>query len=92
MQDGDILGHEFCGVVETVGPSAGKKVKPGDRVVCSFQIACGECFYCKQKLSSVCERTNADNLANALYGRRTAGMYNLSLSFPFKSSLFKSPN
>jgi len=78
MQDGDILGHEFCGVVETVGPSAGKNVKPGDRVVCSFQIACGECFYCKQKLSSVCERTNDNNMMNAMYGRRTASLFGFS--------------
>ena len=40
LQKGDILGHEFCGIVDSVGPSI-SKVKPGDRVVCSFQIACG---------------------------------------------------
>lgn len=73
MQKGDILGHEFCGVVETVGPSA-TRYKTGDRVVASFQIACGQCYYCKQKLSSVCEQTNANELSRKLYGRRTAGM------------------
>ncbi len=41
MQKGDILGHEFCGVVDSVGPAV-KNVKKGDRVVASFQIACGE--------------------------------------------------
>jgi threonine dehydrogenase-like Zn-dependent dehydrogenase len=75
MKDGDILGHEFCGIVECVGPDAGQKVKPGDRVVCSVQIGCGECYYCKLKLSSVCERTNVNNMEKALYGRRTAGTY-----------------
>lgn len=35
MQKGDILGHEFCGKVDSVGPAV-KKVKPDDRVVCSF--------------------------------------------------------
>lgn len=34
------------------------KVKVGQRVVASFQIACGECEYCKQKLSTFCDRTN----------------------------------
>lgn len=72
MKKGDILGHEFCGIVESVGPAA-KRYKPGDRVVASFQIACGTCFYCKRKLSSVCEQTNSNELANKLYGRRTAG-------------------
>lgn len=38
MQDGDILGHEWMGVVDEVGPEV-KNVKKGDRVVASFQIA-----------------------------------------------------
>ncbi|GAD91846.1 alcohol dehydrogenase [Paecilomyces variotii No. 5] len=77
MTKGDILGHEFCGIVESVGPGA-KDVKPGDRVVASFQIACGECHYCKLKLSSVCERTNANKIANVMYGGRTAGIFGYS--------------
>jgi threonine dehydrogenase-like Zn-dependent dehydrogenase len=51
MEKGDILGHEFCGIVESIGASV-KKYKPGDRVVCSFQLACGKCRYCQQKLVS----------------------------------------
>src|SRR4051812_18050909 len=41
LSKGDILGHEFCGVVDETGPAV-TNVKKGDRVVCSFQIACGE--------------------------------------------------
>lgn len=41
MQKGDILGHEFCGVVESMGKDV-KGIKTGDRVVASFQIACGD--------------------------------------------------
>jgi threonine dehydrogenase-like Zn-dependent dehydrogenase len=77
MQKGDILGHEFCGKVDSVG-SAVKNLKPGDRVVCSFQIACGQCMYCKQKLSSQCEKTNDNTIENAMYGGRTAGMLGYS--------------
>ncbi|GAD97631.1 glutathione-dependent formaldehyde dehydrogenase [Paecilomyces variotii No. 5] len=77
LKKGDILGHEFCGVVEKVGPQV-KKRKVGERVVASFQIACGECFYCKEKLSSICERTNGSSSEDALYGRRTAGMFGYS--------------
>ncbi|KAK3708784.1 hypothetical protein LTR37_011305 [Vermiconidia calcicola] len=77
LEKGDILGHEFCGVVDEVG-SAVSKVQKGDRVVASFQIACGECHYCKQKLSSQCQRTNANTIENAMYGGRTAGMFGYS--------------
>jgi len=77
LQKGDILGHEFCGVVDSVG-SAVHNVKPGDRVVASFQIACGECFYCKQKLSSQCERTNSNTIERGMYGGNTAGFFGYS--------------
>lgn len=77
LQKGDILGHEFCGKIDSVG-SAVKGLKPNDRVVCSFQIACGECMYCKKKLSSQCERTNDNKIENIMYGGRTAGMLGYS--------------
>ncbi len=72
LQSGDILGHEFCGKVESMGPAV-KGLNVGDRVVASFQIACGDCMYCKQKLSSQCERTNSNKTENAMYGGNTAG-------------------
>jgi threonine dehydrogenase-like Zn-dependent dehydrogenase len=77
MRKGDILGHEYMGIVESVGPKV-KKIKPGDRVVASFQIACGKCRFCTQKLTSQCERTNPSSVANAMYGHRTAGIYGYS--------------
>jgi len=77
LEKGDILGHEFCGVVDEVGSDV-HKLKKGDRVVASFQIACGSCHFCKKKLSSQCEKTNANTLENAMYGGRTAGMFGYS--------------
>lgn len=77
LQKGDILGHEFCGRVDSMGAGV-KGLKEGDRVVASFQIACGECMYCKKKLSSQCERTNSNTIENAMYGGRTAGMFGYS--------------
>ena len=73
MQKGDILGHEFCGLVESMGPGV-KGLKKGDRVVASFQIACGECSYCKKKQSSQCKRTNSNKMEYGMYGGNTAGM------------------
>ncbi|CCM05158.1 uncharacterized protein FIBRA_07367 [Fibroporia radiculosa] len=77
LQKGDILGHEFMGVVDRVGPNV-KNLQPGERVVASFQIACGECSYCEQKLSSFCDRTNPSSLQNAMYGHRDAGFFGYS--------------
>jgi len=57
VKDGDILGHEFMGVVEDAGPDV-TRVRVGDRVVIPFVIACGECFHCQLQEYSACETTN----------------------------------
>jgi len=77
LQQGDILGHEFMGIVDQVGPNV-KNVNVGQRVVASFQIACGKCNYCNQKLSSFCDRTNNSSLQNYMYGTRDAGFFGYS--------------
>lgn len=57
MNKGDILGHEFMGIVEDVGAGV-SRVKRGDRVVVPFVIACGDCYFCSRTLFSACETTN----------------------------------
>jgi len=57
VEHGDIFGHEFMGVVEEAGSEV-TAVKPGDRVVIPFVIACGDCFFCQQDLFAACETTN----------------------------------
>jgi alcohol dehydrogenase len=52
-----VLGHEFMGIVEEVGPQV-TRVKKGDRVVVPFTIACGQCFFCQQGFHPSCEHTN----------------------------------
>lgn len=49
-----VLGHEAAGVVERVGPDA-RGVRPGDRVVLSWNPHCGHCFYCDRDLPILCE-------------------------------------
>jgi threonine dehydrogenase-like Zn-dependent dehydrogenase len=56
MEKDDIMGHEPMGIVEEVG-SAVKNVKPGDRVVIPFNIACGGCEMCRKGLTTQCETT-----------------------------------
>ena len=52
-QQGAILGHEFCGVVEEVGKEI-KNFKQGDRVVVPFSQGDGTCEYCRNGQSNVC--------------------------------------
>src|SRR4051812_34358529 len=44
------------GIVEEVGSEV-TELKPGDRVVIPFQVACGHCFMCDQGLQTQCETT-----------------------------------
>lgn len=59
LKEGDILGHEPIGIVEETGPAV-QQIKPGDRVVVPFNIACGSCFFCVRGLQSQCEVTAND--------------------------------
>jgi threonine dehydrogenase-like Zn-dependent dehydrogenase len=56
IDEGDVLGHEPMGVVEEVGAEVGQ-IAPGDRVVIPFNIACGRCWMCDQRLYTQCETT-----------------------------------
>lgn len=57
LGEGDILGHEPMGIVEEVGPAAQEHLRPGDRVVVPFNIACGHCWMCQRQLYAQCETT-----------------------------------
>src|SRR3954470_3181921 len=46
------LGHEFVGEVADAGDAAG--VEPGDQVVVSFQISCGDCDKCRAGVTGSC--------------------------------------
>jgi threonine dehydrogenase-like Zn-dependent dehydrogenase len=69
LDEGDILGHEPMGIVEEVGAEV-THIKPGDRVVVPFNIACGRCFMCERKLFAQCETTQvrAEGSGAALFG------------------------
>ncbi len=77
MRKGDVLGHEFMG--EVVETGAGSTLKKGDRVVVPFDISCGECWYCKRTLFSLCQRSNPDSeKLSKLYGYPGAGLFGYS--------------
>lgn len=56
LSKGDVLGHEFMGIVEEVGPAV-TNLAVGDRVVVPFTISCGRCWMCERQLFAQCETT-----------------------------------
>jgi threonine dehydrogenase-like Zn-dependent dehydrogenase len=78
MMRGDILGHEFMGEVVEVGSDV-KRIKTGDRVIVPFPISCGRCWFCQNKLWSLCDNTNPNAwMVEALMGYAGAGIYGYS--------------
>lgn len=56
LDKGDVLGHEFMGIVEETG-SAVTNLTPGDRVVVPFNISCSKCWMCSRGFYAQCETT-----------------------------------
>jgi len=78
MMKGDVLGHEFMGEVVETGAEV-KNVKVGDRVIVPFPIACGRCYFCQQKLWSLCDNTNPNAwMLESLYGFGGAALFGYS--------------
>ena len=73
---GMTFGHEFCGIVEQVGPEV-QNLKAGDHVLVPFNIACGTCHFCQQGLFGNCHESNAQATAvGGIFGySHTAGGY-----------------
>ncbi len=73
---GMTFGHEFCGIVEEVGPEV-RNLKRGDHVLVPFNIACGKCHFCQQGLFGNCHESNAQATAvGGIFGySHTAGGY-----------------
>jgi threonine dehydrogenase-like Zn-dependent dehydrogenase len=73
---GMTFGHEFIGVVEEIGSSV-QKLKIGDNVLVPFNVACGQCAFCKQELYGNCHESNSQATAvGAIFGySHTAGGY-----------------
>jgi threonine dehydrogenase-like Zn-dependent dehydrogenase len=78
MRAGDVLGHEFMGEVAEIGPSV-RNHKTGDRVVVSSFIACGRCWYCEQRLFSLCDNGNPNPaITEAMWGYAPGGCFGYS--------------
>jgi threonine dehydrogenase-like Zn-dependent dehydrogenase len=79
MTAGDILGHEFMGIVVDTGP--GSTLQRGQRVVVPFTISCGGCFFCHNGQFSACDNSNpveAQDATELLYGHAVSGLFGYS--------------
>lgn len=78
MEKGDVLGHEPMGEVVEVGKAV-TKLRIGDRVVVPFTISCGECFFCKKTLFSLCDTSNPNaEIAKKAMGHSPSGLFGYS--------------
>lgn len=77
-----IIGHEFCGVVESVG-SGVVKFNEGDRVAGETHIPCMTCLTCQTGKAHICP-----NMKNV--GRNVNGSFATYLSLP-EVSVRKAP-
>lgn len=78
MEKGDVLGHENMGEVVEVGAGV-SNLKVGDKVVVPFVIACGQCFFCRKELYSLCDTSNPNaEMAREAMGQSPAGLFGYS--------------
>lgn len=78
---GTVLGHEFVGVVEQVGPGV-TRFRPGDRVVAACTTGCGTCWYCHNGFHCQCEQRSAFG-HGPLIGREIPGGQAERVRIPF---------
>jgi len=54
MRQGSVIGHEFVGTITATGEAV-SRFAVGDRVVGSFQLGCGACWFCERGDYNFCE-------------------------------------
>lgn len=88
IKPGIIMGHEFVGIIDTVGEGVAN-FKTGDRVAVGAITPCGHCFYCQNNVGAQCEIIstpsggwefgNTINGGQAQYVKIINAEYNLAL-------------
>lgn len=90
LMPGDGIGHEGVGVVERVGPDV-ERFRQGDRVVMSFDIVCGHCWFCLHGQTSLCE--DFRNLGAGPFGGSLGGTQAERVRVPYAdTNLLKIPD
>lgn len=70
LDPGETIGHEAVGLVHSVGSDV-TRFAPGDRVVVAFVIACGQCWFCRNGETALCE--DFRSLGAGIFGGGLAG-------------------
>lgn len=79
MLPGEQLGHEGVGIIEEIG-SGVEGFAEGDRVVISFGLICGDCWFCRHGQTSLCE--NFRNLGAGMAGDSPGGTHAEKVRIP----------
>ena len=72
-------GHEVAGIVDRLGPGV-SSVRPGDRVAIHYQLACGDCRFCRMGQEQFCP-------AGAMVGKHRDGGYAEYLLVPARNAV-----
>ena len=73
MRAGDVIGHEFMGEVVEVGKAVRER-EVGDRVVVASFVSCGNCWYCRNEMFSLCDNSNPNpGITEGLWGQSVGG-------------------
>ena len=83
VKPGDILGHEYCGVVVEAGKEAQHKI--GDRLIAPFILGCGTCTSCQTGFSNSCNSALTP-------GFGMPGAYAQYIAVPFDHNLVHLPS
>jgi len=80
IDPGHVMGHEAVGTVAAIGEGVTRS-RVGQRVVVSFSIACGACWFCSRGQTQLCEDWR--NLGAGTFGGDLAGAQAELVRVPF---------
>lgn len=90
-----IIGHEFAGVVDAVGPGV-SHVDVGDHATADINIACGTCWFCRHNSKLFCRYVNQLGVHHAggmaeFVVVPAVNVYKLPSTMPFEHAAFIEP-
>src|SRR3954469_10886059 len=65
LEDGVVLGHEYLGTIEAKADGV-SQFEEGERVVGSFFVACGKCWFCRRGMPMKCMAVRVFGMGFAL--------------------------